>query len=123
MLAAFVQKLTPAECQSLLAGQSGLALVPRAALIASPARAPRHVAAVSPTGIREGLCRCMTREEGMQWLVALKLTKPTLLAALQELDVHVSTRDTVASLREKLVEAEIGRRLCTEAIQTTSLAR
>lgn len=66
------------------------------------------------------LAAAKTRREATDYLAGRNLTKAELVAVARHLDVAVDSRDTLATLRRKLVESTVGVREDTAAFRDRS---
>lgn len=66
------------------------------------------------------LATVKTRREASDYLAGLNLKKAELVAVARHLDVAVDSRDTLATLRRKLVESTVGVREDTVAFRDRS---
>lgn len=58
-----------------------------------------------------------SRDEGMEYLKANFLKRPDLLRLARVLDISISSRDPRSRVEERIIDATIGFRLRSEAIQ------
>ena len=112
-LATFLRSLTPEEAEDLAQGRARLTLASRAAKRAASRELPSDQV---PEVIRE-LSSLNTREEGSAYLSEVAPTRSNLAQVAVAMDIPVPKSDTVAKLRERIVEAAIGYRLRSDAIR------
>ncbi|GAB7049096.1 hypothetical protein [Catenuloplanes indicus] len=98
----FTRKLKPEEVDQLVDGKASIGFVPAGAQIVSTGP---NVADVS-----KELQRLLTRRDGEEYLVALKLRKDQLVALAKQLDVAVRSKDTKAAIQQAIIEATVGAR-------------
>ncbi len=70
------------------------------------------------SNIEQTLISFDSREEGMEYLAEKCQRKDELELLVRHLDLPVSKKDSIEKLREKVIEATIGYRLRSKAIQS-----
>jgi len=118
-VASLVKKMTDDEWKRLVAGEITIDLVKREESKKTTASRNKD----NSLGEREikalvsRLRATDEREEGLVLLDEFSLTKPSLELIARYIDVPVSQRDNMETLREKIIEATIGYRLRSMVIQ------
>jgi hypothetical protein len=114
-VAIFLRTLTDKDIDDLVAGRVRLTLA------APPAKrsTPRTVEKIDIEALRRELSTKATREDGMSLLDSLGLTRESLRQVAATLDIPTPKTDTVARLKDRIIEATIGYRLRSEAIRNT----
>jgi hypothetical protein len=118
LVAEFVQELSSSQLDDLLTGRSKLAIKPAGS--GSERGAQRRKPAPSKEEIRTALDRLysiQSREEGEKLLEERFSSRAALEALARYADLPVQSRDTVQSLRNRIIESTIGYRLRSRAIQ------
>lgn len=118
LVAEFMHDLSSSQLDDLLEGRSKLAIKPAGRV--GRGGAPRKKMSPSVEEIQEALERLhstQSRDEGEKLLEERFPTKPALEALARRADLPVQSRDTVASLRDRIIESTIGYRLRSRAIQ------
>lgn len=119
----FLARLDEGQLERFLDGTLSLALIEtgpphRAAPEESTPDLPRPDPGLM---LQEVLRTAVSREEALKVVRQKDVTKPVLLSLARRLQVRVERHDGRAALEEKLVEAIVGSRLRSEAIQGVSL--
>ncbi len=115
MIADFVGRLTDSEIDALLARTVHLSLsgdIPPSKRRARSKERPRDTAPLI-AALREA----RTRDEAESVLEREEISKSMLERVARELDLPVLRSDSVDRLRQKIVEASVGYRINSEAIQ------
>ncbi|SRR6266851_6616361 len=110
----FLRTLSDDQIEDLIAGRVNLTLAPE------PGRRRQRSKVDTPdvSMIQAELQSRMSREEGMEYLESLSLTRPSLQAIAAAMDLPTPRGDSVARLKERILEATIGYRLRSEAIRS-----
>lgn len=110
-----IASLPEDDLQKLLDADYSLALK----IVKSKARATRseEISETEKQDLVADLEKAQTREDGLQVLEDSLKTRRELESLAKFLDVSVSKQDKVEYIREKIVEATIGARLRSQAIQ------
>jgi hypothetical protein len=77
------------------------------------------------TGVTEAIShleRCATRQDGQDFLSKNFLTKKTLEEIARRLDISINKNDKSETLRDRIVEATVGARIRSQAIQGGDVA-
>ncbi|MEV6690350.1 hypothetical protein AB0M35_02570 [Micromonospora sp. NPDC051196] len=115
LVARFLGSLSADEVDRLLAGQSKLSIVDT-----TTKRVPTD-GADAPAMTREEIIAAFseihTREEGLAALNRLAKNKSSLQRITQALDLPNRKSDTVDDLRKRIIEATVGYRLRSNAVQ------
>ncbi|WP_432989887.1 hypothetical protein [Dactylosporangium sp. CA-233914] len=114
----FLKKLKKDEYDALLAGDSRLMVVPKGARISGgTVRKMEPVAlAVNAEQVDADLRSLGDRQSAARYLDDLKLKKAQIQQLAKELNVHVRAKDTIAQIRDLIVEQKVGHRLAHDAI-------
>ncbi len=78
-----------------------------------------HSATHQASELTPMLMNCATREEAMQLLTTHCKLKRDLENLARDLEVAISKKDRIADLRDKIVDATVGAKLRSAAIQNT----
>lgn len=112
-VARFLANLTSEELEDLAAGRAAIELVQKR-------RAVRSRGGLDENGIENMLKKLSSlqdRDEGAAYLERSVTTRADLERVATALDLPSEKRDTVARIRQRVIEATIGYRLRSEAIQ------
>lgn len=117
-----INGLSDDQIDSLLSGQASLKYF-EAKSEAKKVKAPADIINTSLRGITLQLEELHTREEATAYIDSLKLKKESLILLGKLVNANMSSKDTKAAITEKLVEASVGARLRSKAIETINLKR
>jgi len=112
----FLMTLTDDQVDDLIAGQVRITLTPGSRK-KSHSR-PLSIAGSDVSRIRAELQSKATREEGITFLDSLVLTRESLRVIAVALDLPTPRTDTVAKLKDRIIDATIGYRLRSDAIRS-----
>jgi hypothetical protein len=112
----FLRTLTDDQVDDLISGRVRLTLTNGPSRKSLAKR--RDVAALDINHLREDLTAKSTREEGIDLLESLGLTRESLREIATAMDLPTPKTDTVARLKDRIVEATIGYRLRSSAIRS-----
>jgi len=112
--AQFLRTLTEDEIDDLITGKARLMLT-----TPTSRRPPRGNAAGVPDidGLRQELGSKASRDDGLAYLDELSLNRESLRQVAVALDLPTPRTDTVARLKDRIVEATIGYKLRSKAIR------
>ena len=115
-ISSFLRTLTDDQVDDLITGQVKLTLTE------NPRRKPysSRTSDAKPdiNRLRQDLESKATREEGIALLDDLALTRESLRSIASALDLPTPRTDTVARLKDRIVDATIGYRLRSDAIRS-----
>ncbi len=111
----FLRTLTDGQVDDLITGRARINLVTIAA--SKSTTKARGIKELDIHRLREELGNKSTREEGMTVLENLSLTRESLRRVAAAMDLPTPRTDTVARLKERIVEATIGYKLRSKAIR------
>ncbi|MER5776928.1 hypothetical protein ABT144_22045 [Streptomyces sp. NPDC002039] len=110
----FVKNLTPQEAADLAAGRMRITLSTRG----RPAKPETGRSSVpDPAEVRAALADKASREDGHAYLEELHLTRVGLQHLARAMDLPLNRTDRVDRIKERIIEATIGYRLRSDAIQ------
>ena len=118
LVAEFMHELSEPQIDDLLEGRSKLAIKPASRNVGKSSQ--RKKIEPSKEELREALDRLysiQSREEGETLLSEQFTSKAALEALARHADLPVQRRDTISSLRSRIIESTIGYRLRSQAIQ------
>ncbi len=110
----FLRSLTEEQIDDLITGQVSLTLTPQPA----KRRQRKRLDAAEIERIRTELQAKSSRETGMEYLENLSLTREALREIAGALDLPTPRDDTIARLKDRVIEATIGYRLRSDAIRS-----
>lgn len=113
-IASFIRSLTPEEVEDLIHGRAKLVLGTRDARKRTN---HRDLPAETIPDVLRTLRNLPTREAGASYLQEVAPTRASLAQIAVAMDVPVPKSDTVAKLRERIIEAAIGYRLRSDAVR------
>ncbi|MFD4697601.1 hypothetical protein [Streptomyces niveus] len=111
----FLQSLSPEQIEDLAAGRYRISLVRTQA--PREAKGSRSGPSVDLEQLRIDLSSAESREAGEEHLKNKRLSRADLQALARVLDIPVRKGDNMDAIRESVVEATIGYRLRSDAIQ------
>ena len=110
----FLRSLTEEQIDDLITGQVSLTLTSQPA----KRRQRKRLDAAEIERIRTELQAKSSREAGMEYLESLSLTREALREIAGALDLPMPRDDTIARLKDRVIEATIGYRLRSDAIRS-----
>lgn len=120
-LADFLKKLPTEQVGELLSGEAKLAVIPKAARVATAAPSRARAAAPTVDGfqVAADLARIDDRAGATRYVNDLKLTVTALRQLAKDLDVPVSSKAAKADVVNAIVELLVGRRVDSDALRRT----
>ncbi|MDQ7911004.1 hypothetical protein RB614_41605 [Phytohabitans sp. ZYX-F-186] len=115
----FLKKLSQEQYDALVAGEARLEVVLKGARVSgggAKKAAPPAALPVSADQVAADLRNLDDRQSATRYLEDLKLGKPQLVLLAHELNVKVTTKQTMAQIRDLIVAQKVGSRLTTDAI-------
>lgn len=109
LLTDVVKKLKADQVDQIVEGKATLAFVPPGATVVFPGPDADEV--------RARLASIASRDEATRYLAGLKLRKAELVSLAKQLDIAVTSRDTMAVLQRNIVEGTVGARTDHSAIR------
>jgi hypothetical protein len=103
-----LRKLKPEQIEQLVTGKAGFVFRPPGASLV--------VAGPDAAEVRERLTTAGSRQKATAYLQGLKLKKPELVSLARQLDVAVGSKDVIAEITRKIVQATAGTREESAAI-------
>jgi hypothetical protein len=110
----FLRSLTEEQIDDLMTGRVSLTLTSQPA----KRRQRKRLSVTEIERVRTELQTRSSREAGIEYLDNLSLTKETLREIASALDLPTPRDDTIARLKDRIVEATIGYRLRSDAIRS-----
>jgi hypothetical protein len=104
-----LSKLKAEEIRLLAEGKGSIAFLPLGATIVQ--------SGPTAAGIRLRLENLHTRQEATTYINGLKLKKAELQALARELGIMIQSKDSMATLRSKIIEGTVGTRADVAAIR------
>jgi hypothetical protein len=110
----FLRKLKPEELSQLADGTARIVVLPPGATVNPPA--------VDADQVREALRQLSNRQQGLNYLLKLKLKAADQKALARKLDIAIEAKDNMETVRKKIVNGTVGARLDTATISDRSWA-
>jgi len=117
LVAEFIDRLSAADAAALLDGRRHLHLTDRPLPVLRKPKGKVKAARVDPDAVADALRGARTREEAMTVLAREGVSKVVLEKLARRMDLPVLRSDSVERVRQRIVEAAIGYRINSEAIQ------
>ncbi|BCB86575.1 hypothetical protein [Phytohabitans suffuscus] len=115
----FLKKLSQEQYDALVAGEARLEVVLKGARVSGGGAKKAAASVVLPLPadqVAADLRNLDDRQSATRYLEDLKLGKPQLVLLAQELNVKITSRQTMPQIRELIVAQKVGSRLTTDAI-------